>query len=285
MSFIAPAFSRVSINTRAEGLRFPDLETLLEFVPSASALSTFNYTGLTRRHTYQNGFGFYAQDSFRLTPRVTLNYGLRWDYYAVVQEKNHLFSDFIPSTGTLTQVGPGGLPSLYKPDKKDFSPRASIAWDVTGKGRTVVRAGYGLFFDAFSQDMVLGHLPYPTFYAPGPAYNPTGIAPVQMANLNPAAVDPVTGAYIPNVPLYGAPNCNFECDIFSFDRNIKTPYIENYNLNVQQQFGAHAALQVGYVGSQGHRLLRFFDLNQPGQAAINAADCHQRTATCATSGR
>jgi hypothetical protein len=84
--------------------------------------------------------------------------------------------------------------------------------------------------------------------------------------------------------LYGAPNCNFECDIFSFDRNIKTPYIENYNLNLQQQFGAHAALQVGYVGSQGHRLLRFFDLNQPGQAAINAADCPSGLATCATTG-
>lgn len=265
-------------------LRFPDLETLLEMIPSASALSTFNYTGLTRRHTHQNGFGFYAQDSFRLTPRVMLNYGLRWDYYAVVQEKNHLFSDFIPSTGTLTQVGPGGLSNLYNPDKKDFSPRVSIAWDVMGKGKTVVRAGYGLFFDAFSQDMVLGHLPYPTFYAPGPAYNPIGIAPVQMANLNPAAVDPVTGAYIPNAPLYGAPNCNFECDIFSFDRNIKTPYIENYNLNVQQQFGAHAALQVGYVGSQGHRLLRFFDLMQPSQAAITAADCPNGIATCATTG-
>jgi hypothetical protein len=277
-------FHRTSIQQRFDKysrgrLRFPDLATLLEFVPSPSELSTFNYSGLTRRHTYQNGFGFYAQDSFRLTPRITLNYGLRWDYYAVVQEKNHLFSDFIPSTGTLEPVGPGGLSSLYEPDKKNFSPRVSIAWDVTGKGRTVLRAGYGLFFDAFSQDMVLGHLPYPTFYAPGPAYNPIGIAPVQMANLNLAATDPVTGAYIPGIPLYGAPNCDFECDIFSWDRHIKTPYIENYNLNLQQQFGGHAALQVGYVGSQGHRLLRFFDLMQPSQATITTEDVANANAT------
>src|SRR5207245_4226406 len=73
-------------------------------------------------------------------------------------------------------------------------------------------------------------------------------------------------------PLYGTSNCNFECDIFSFDRNIKTPYIENYNLNLQQQLASKVVLQVGYVGSQGHRLFRFFDLNQPNQATITASD-------------
>ena len=69
-----------------------------------------------------------------------------------------------------------------------------------------------------------------------------------------------------------APTCvSFECDVFVFDRNIKTPYMENYNLNIQQQMGSKAVLQVGYVGSQGHRLWRFFDINQPcrdDQAAI-----------------
>ena len=258
-------------------IRFNDLESLLQMMPqlpSQSSFGVFDYTGMTRRHTYQNGIGFYAQDAFRLTPRLVLNYGLRWDYYGVVAEKNHLFSDFVPTSptaGSLIQVGPGGLSNLYNPDHKDFSPRVSIAWDATGKGKTVVRAGYGLFFDAFSQDMVLGHLPYPTFYAPGPAYNPIGPDPVQMGRLNPNAVD-VNGAYIPGTPLYGVPDCSFECDIFSFDRNIKTPYIENYNLNIQQQLSNKVVLQVGYVGSQGHRLFRFFDISQPSQATIDTAD-------------
>ncbi|MGA9390962.1 MAG: TonB-dependent receptor [Candidatus Sulfotelmatobacter sp.] len=255
-------------------VRFNTVEDLLQMMPQTSSFGTFDYTGNTLRHTYENGFGFYAQDAYHVTPRLVVNYGLRWDYYGVVAERNHLFSDFLPSTGTLEQVGPGGLPNLYNPDKKDFSPRASVVWDVTGKGKTVVRAGYGLFFDAFSQDMALGHLPYPTFFAPGPAYNNIGPDPIQMANLNPAAVN-ASGTYIPNTPLYGTPGCTVECDIFSFDRNIKTPYMENYNLNFQQQLSSKVVLQVGYVGSQGHRLFRFFDLNQPSQATITACDLGQ----------
>jgi Carboxypeptidase regulatory-like domain/TonB-dependent Receptor Plug Domain len=256
------------------------LEDMLQMIPQeSSSFGVFDYTGFTRRHTYQNGFGLYFQDAYHVTPHVVLNYGLRWDYYAVVAERNHLFSDFLPSSGTLEQVGgAGGLSSLYNPDKKDFSPRISVVWDVTGKGKTVVRAGYGLFFDAFSQDMMLGHLPYPTFYAPGPAYNNIGPDPVQMANFNPAAAD-ANGVYIPNTPLYGAPGCTVECDIFSFDRNIKTPYMENYNLNIQHQISSKIALQVGYVGSQGHRLFRFFDINQPSQATITASDIANANAT------
>jgi hypothetical protein len=262
------------------------LESLLQMIPQESNFGLFDYTGNTLRHTAQNGYGFYIQDSFRLKPRITLNYGLRWDYFAPVTEKNNLFSDFIPTsatTGSLVQVGPGGLSNVYQPDYKNFSPRISIAWDVTGKGKTVLRAGYGLFFDAFSQDMLLGHLPYPTYYAPGPAYNNIGPNPVQMANINLAAVT-AAGVYTPNVPLYGTPGCSVECDTFSFDQHIKTPYIENYNLNLQHQFSRNVTMQLGYVGSQGHRLFRFFDLNQPGQAAINAADCPQGLATCATTG-
>src|SRR5579871_4682287 len=168
-------------------MRFSTLEDMLQMMPQTSSFGLFNYSGFTRRHTYENGFGLYYQDAYQVKPHIVFNYGLRWDYYGVVAERNHLFSDFIPSTGTLEQVGPNALPNLYNPDKKDFSPRVSIVWDVNGKGSTVVRAGYGLFFDAFSQDMMLGHLPYPTFYAPGPAYNNIGPDPVQMANANPAA--------------------------------------------------------------------------------------------------
>ncbi|PYQ40680.1 MAG: hypothetical protein DMG99_13180 [Acidobacteria bacterium] len=235
--------------------------------------SGFQYFGNSLRHTHENNFGFYVQDSFRPTQRLTINYGLRWDYFGVVKEKNNLLSNITsvspaPGTGTftLTQVGQPGLSSLYNPDKKDFAPRISAAWDITGKGRTVVRAGYGIFFDSFSQDMVLGHLPYAPFFDPGPAYNNFGPQPI-------LSTGAIGGPIVNGSPVYAATTtCGYECDAFGFDRNIKSPYMENYNLNIQQQISSKTVLQVGYVGSQGHRLWRFFDISQPSEAQINAAD-------------
>ncbi|MGO9123716.1 MAG: TonB-dependent receptor domain-containing protein [Terriglobales bacterium] len=233
----------------------------------------FQYFGNTIRHTYENNYGLYVQDSYRVTPRLTLNYGLRWDYFGVIGEKNNLLSNITseaPAAGTgtftLTQVGQPGLSRLYNPDYKNFAPRVSAAWDITGKGKTVVRAGYGIFFDAFSQDMALGHLPYSPFFDPGPAYNNIGPNPILSQS---ATVGPI----VSGVPVFApTTTCSFECDTFAFDRNIKTPYMENFNLNFQQQISSKTVLQIGYVGSQGHRLWRFFDISQPSQAAINAAD-------------
>jgi hypothetical protein len=256
-------------------LRFKDSDptVALQLFLAGNVTDGFQYAGDSTRHTFENNFGFYIQDSFRATPRLTFNYGLRYDYFGVIGEKNNLLSNITsvsPSPGsgtfTLTQVGQPGLSSLYNPVHTNFAPRLSVAWDVTGKGRTVVRAGYGIFFDAFSQDMVLGHLPYAPFFDPGPAYNNIGPNPILSSGAP-------GGAIAAGVPVYGAlTGCNFECDAFGFDRNIKTPYMENYNLNIQQQLSNKVVLQVGYVGSQGHHLWRFFDLGQPSTAQINAAD-------------
>ena len=240
----------------------------------------FQYFGDSTRHTFENNFGFYAQDSYHLTPRLTLNYGFRWDYFGVVREKNNLLSnitnlDAVNNTFTLTQVGQPGLSSLYNPDKKDFAPRVSLAWDVTGKGKTVVRTGFGMFYDAFSQDMVLGHLPYSPYFDPGPAYNNVGPDPINSSGANGGPIGYQQPVFAP--PSTGG--CGYECDAFAFDRNIKTPYMENYNLNIQQQISSHAVVQASYVGSQGHRLWRFFDISQPSQAQITASDCPTGAAT------
>ena len=243
--------------------------------------SGFQYLGDSTRHTFENNFGFYFQDSFHLTPHLTLNYGFRWDYFGVVREKNNLLSnitslDAANSTFTLTQVGQPGLSQLYNPDKKDFAPRFSLAWDVTGRGKTVVRTGWGMFYDAFSQDMVLGHLPYSPFFDPGPAYNNV---PYTNGTANDIISTPANGGAITaGAPLFSndpANACLPECDVFAVDRNIKTPYMENYNFNIQQQITSKSVIQIGYVGSQGHRLWRFFDISQPSQDTITSCDLGQ----------
>ena len=249
----------------------PALQNFLTGVPSTDFGASFQYSGDTLRHTAENSYGFYLQDTYRATSRLTLNYGLRWDYFGVVSEKNNLFSNATtadPATGAfvLTQVGQPGLGRLYEPDHKNFSPRVSLAWDATGRGKTVLRAGWGLFYDAFSQDIFLGHLPYPPFFDPGPAYNPVG--PEQII---PSAN--TTGTITAGQPVFDSSGCGtVECDIFTVDRHIHTPYMENYNVNLQQQLSSKTVLLVSYVGSQGHHLFRFRDISQPSQATITASD-------------
>ena len=244
--------------------------TLSDFLSGDVTNGGGESTGQSIRHTFENSHGLYVQDTIHLLPRLTLNAGLRWDYYGVISEKNDLFTnitnfDVADGTFTLTQVGQPGLSQLYKPDYGNFAPRLSVAWDPFGKGKTVVRAGFGIFYDAFSQDFFQGHLPFNCVFCPGPAYNPAGPAPI-------FSVGALGGTIVAGQPVFATPGETASGDVFVTARNLKTPYMENYNLNIQQQISNKVVLQVGYVGSEGHRLFRFVDLNQPGQAAITASD-------------
>src|SRR5205807_3570862 len=126
--------------------------------------------GDSRRNTFQNSQAGYVQDSFRWSRNLTINLGVRYDYFGVIGEKHGLLSNFDPTNG-LRLVGSGGLDRLYNRDFNNFSPRLGLAWDVTGKGKTVVRAGWGIFYDDYSLDFFVGQLPFNTFN-PGPAYYP-----------------------------------------------------------------------------------------------------------------
>ncbi|MDX6460024.1 MAG: hypothetical protein QOE55_3721, partial [Acidobacteriaceae bacterium] len=226
--------------------------------------------GNSIRHSYQNSHGFYAQDTYRILPHLTLSYGARWDYFGIFHEKNNLLSnitalDPVGATLTLTQVGQPGLDHLYEPKYKNLAPRVSASWDPLGKGQTVIRSGFGVFFDSFSQDVFLSHLPYNSSFDPGPAYNPVGPAPI-------FSVVAVGGTVQSGQPVFGAPSTTAASDIFSVDRHSATPYLMNYNLNIQQQLSSRAIAQIGYVGSVGRHLLRFRDINQPNQATITATD-------------
>jgi len=222
-------------------------------------------TGDTTRQTSQNSGALYVQDAFRVTSRLTLNLGVRWDYFGVIGDQG-LFSVYSPAVGLVLKN------QLYPKDFNNFGPRMSAAWDVFGKGKTVVRSGFGVFYDGFSQDFFTGQLAENTFNV-GPAYNAIGPKPVFITG----ALNPVSGSVIqPGVLVYDpasvTPGTATTTDAFTVSPNLRTPYIYNYNLNVQQEIYKNTVLQVGYVGSAGRKLFRFRDINQPTQAEITAAD-------------
>src|SRR6202030_3973357 len=173
--------------------------------------------GNTDRNTFENSHAGYIQDSYRWKKNVTLNFGVRYDYYGLIQEKHGNFTNVDTATGLGVLVGQG---RLYQPDYNNWGPRVSVAWDVTGQGKTVVRAGYGIFYDAFSQDLFMGHLPYTTSFAPGPAY--AGIpGPGQIQTGNPDGTAIVAGT-----PVFT--NYSGVSDAFGVDPHIRAPYIQNY---------------------------------------------------------
>jgi hypothetical protein len=215
--------------------------------------------GDSRRGTFQNSHAGFIQDTFRWRPRVTFNLGLRWDYFGVIDEERKRFSNFDPVRG-LVQEGSAGFDKLYPSDWNNFSPRLGVAWDVGGKGKTVVRAGWGLFYDAFSQDFFVGQLPFNTFN-PGPAYNPIGSSAILFSF---STVDQIQAG----VPIY---TDFLDSDVFAVDPNLRTPYVQNFNLNLQRELFRNGVLEVGYVGSHGTKLFRYRDINQPPNPAVSTA--------------
>ncbi len=215
--------------------------------------------GESQRGTFQNSHAWYIQDSLKWRRNLTINYGVRWDYYGVVAEENNRFSNFDLQKG-LVQVGTGALPRLYDRDWNNFSPRLSFAWDIGGAGKTVIRAGWGLFYDAFSQDFFVGQLPFNTLN-PGAAYNPIGPAGVLFSYSTQAVLTP-------NVPVF---TDYVDSDVFATQHDLRTPYIQNFNLNIQRAIVRDVVFEVGYVGSQGRKLFRYRDINQPVNPAISTA--------------
>jgi hypothetical protein len=202
-------------------LSFADLSEFLQGIPDGGG----QIAGDTQRHTSENSHGLYVQDEFRVGQRLTLNYGVRWDYFGVVKEENNLLFRFNPDAGgSLAQVGSGGASGLYDPDYNNFAPRLAFAYDLTGKGQTVIRGGWGIAYDAFSQDIFLGHLPWNCVFCPGPAYVGSGPGGLSFGSAN-------AGPLAANSPVYGGFGPNE--DFFVTDPHMRTPYTQNFNLNIQ----------------------------------------------------
>ncbi len=211
--------------------------------------------GNTQRTTYNNGLAFFAQDEFRVRSNLTVTYGLRWEYFGPISEKNNLLFNFpgpFSAASQLQQVGSGGLSDAYKRDLNNFGPRLALAW--TPFQNTVVRAGYGIYYDYIPQDLMIANF---TTVA-GIATNPVGPEAVFPLGFNTGAWNGTTSGPVLTSRTSGT------FPIFVTTHNLATPYAGEWNLNIQRQISRGAAIEIGYVGSKGTRLTRLYDANQDG---------------------
>jgi hypothetical protein len=219
-------------------------------------------TGNTQRTTYNNGFSFFAQDDYRLSSSLTLNLGLRWEYFGPLSEKDNLLSN-LGRDGNLAMVGADGVNGLYNRDLHDFAPRLGFAWQAAKN--TVVRAGYGIYYDYVPQDLLIANFTT----SAGVATNPIGPKAILPLSFDPTAFNGTNPA--PNAPiLNGVASPPYS--IFITPRNFHSPYTQNWNLNIQQKLAENASFEARYVGSKGTKLVRLTDLNEPdsnGNRTIN----------------
>ena len=220
----------------------------------------------------QNNIAFYVGDNWRVTRKLTVNYGLRWDYFSPVDERDGLtLLPVVPKGSTIEQtllsdatVDFAGGPSkrgLYNSYWKGFSPNIGVAWDPFGNGKTAVRAGFSMNFvnDSFftaAQNAVGGNAGLSTINTADPngLSGPTVSNPVGVAT--PAFSIPVTFAQ--NAANLGVPN-NVG---YGIDPNLRPPYVEQWNLSIQRDLGAGTSLTVSYIGNHGVGLFRALDVNQ-----------------------
>jgi hypothetical protein len=218
--------------------------------------------GDPERQVFVNTFNFFAQDSWQVSRKLTVNYGLRYDYLGPFHNSKKDLSVFDPSQGGLVFQG-AGLNSIYPQDKNNFSPRVGFAYQPTGRGDLVVRGGFGLYFDSPNLNPFLDNRPGNN--GPnGVESNPAGGSPVSTITKNGYTL-PTDGSYIfpATGPVCPTGNgCASVYNIFSVSQKFRSAYFYNYNLNIEKQLSKAFLWQIGYVGSQGRKLLTLTDINQ-----------------------
>ncbi|MBI2821080.1 MAG: TonB-dependent receptor [Acidobacteria bacterium] len=198
-----------------------------------------------------NIFGWYIQDDWQASPRLTLNLGLRYEFYTVPTEVNGKISNLrkphVDAAPTL------GDPWFENPSLKSFMPRVGLAWDPTGSGKTAIRAGAGIFYNQFSADLIR-RAGWRT--APFALETNISVLPGQI---------PFPGIYDFVVNRGGG-----QADMFLFPFDYaRNPHIIQWNLNVQREILSQTAITVGYAGSRGLNLMHQASLNTAKANAVN----------------
>jgi hypothetical protein len=220
----------------------------------------------------QNNFFAYVQDDWRVNRRLTLNLGLRYELPQPWYQPNNYWGSFawgVPSTvynnaprGLVFPGDPGFPRGLVQTDTNNFGPRIGFALDTTGNGKTVVRGGFGVFYDAITANIIQnGTQPFRYSYTINAPYSLAD--PLHGLNPIPATVNLSNPVFTTNPP----PQLTFPSP------NMRTPYTMQFNITLQRQVAPDTVVEVAYVGKLGRKLLTDVSYNSampaPGATVAN----------------
>ena len=215
--------------------------------PQGSSVSR-SFAGLTASDVTgfrTSSLDFFAQDDWRISPKLTLNLGIRWEYNTPVIDKYNHLATFDPTVPGDIRTASAQNPQIYSAPKDQFAPRIGFAYTPFGN-KTVFRGGYGVYWD---EKLLNIHLT--------PALSPPFVVPL---SFNPSS-NGVPNISISN-PYGGSAASSFPSSTW-IENPFRNGYIQQWSFNVQRQLPSSMALTVGYVGSKGTRLDREYNANLP----------------------
>jgi hypothetical protein len=245
-------------NTTASGCD-TNTTALADFLAGDMASASIA-VGNAERKVRVNAFDFFGQDDWQITRKLNINLGLRYEYIGPLHSLNKDLPVFIPDKGLFVQGN--GIDSIFPQDKNNFAPRFGFAFQPTASENLVVRGGIGVFYDQINMNPFLDFRPG-SAGADGLQDNPIGPSPVDNYSVGPVLPWKANTYIFPGQtscptlngctdPSTGLP---LSYNVYSVGQNFRTPYFFNYNLQVEKGIGNGAAvIQVGYVGSAGHKL-------------------------------